>query len=180
MRSEFSINCITLFVFLSSFTLFYFFVLFLVFSWGGCSCSFGTFVATKLEKNSLKFYEWTLFFLVFLFVSSLSRKCSPTTSSNLYLRTPNRPPHPCLHPPAEAGGISAVAPSRPSCQPTSQRAWSSPGLQPFERELLRRYIDLPFDCVDRDGPKKDDESEAGVLSDKDFRNMSLKVCCACL
>lgn len=58
-----------------------------------------------------------------------------------------------------------------------------------------RYIDLPFNRVNRDGPGvsilkddegsnepfsglsgvDDDDSESGVLPDKDFRNMSLKV-----
>ncbi|CAN0254647.1 unnamed protein product, partial [Laminaria digitata] len=80
----------------------------------------------------------------------------------------------------------------------SGAAFPSPALSPFERELLMRYIDLPFNRMDHKGSGfvsdsaaggggggarglpgfsavDEDESESGVFSDKDFRNMSLKV-----
>lgn len=96
--------------------------------------------------------------------------------------------------------------------PSPPRNAALPALGPFERDLLLRYIDLPFNRMNNNGSGfvsaeepndagvgggkgkgtgrygmggargvpgfsavDEDESESGVFSDKDFRNMSLKV-----
>ncbi|CAN0148017.1 unnamed protein product, partial [Ectocarpus sp. 12 AP-2014] len=96
---------------------------------------------------------------------------------------------------------SASLTSQGAATPTSPSPPSSPplALAAFERDLLMRYIDLPFHRVGSNGSgfvsreqaavaggggargvpgfsaDDEDESESGVFPDKDFRNMSLKV-----
>ncbi|CBN79393.1 conserved unknown protein [Ectocarpus siliculosus] len=92
---------------------------------------------------------------------------------------------------ASQGAATPISPSPPSSPPLPPAA--------FERDLLMRYIDLPFHRMGSNGSgfvsheqaavaggerargvpgfsaDDEDESESGVFPDKDFRNMSLKV-----